>query len=96
MALIMFAPSNKSLDRQPRRWPEELGHVFRLSIRDEQNIRADSDLRELCRALLFRFSFVNDGDSGSIGPCRGTAPCSAGFLSGYSSACGGIHASRGA
>lgn len=34
--------------------------------RDEQNIRLDSDFRELWRVLLFRFSFVDDGDRGSI------------------------------
>jgi len=44
--------------------------LFRLSICNEQNIRLDSDLRELLRALLFAFSFVNDSDVGSIAFCR--------------------------
>jgi hypothetical protein len=51
-------------------WAEQLRQVFRLSIRDEQNIRLDSDLRELLRTLLFPFSFVNDSDVGSIPFCR--------------------------
>jgi hypothetical protein len=39
---------------------------LRLTIRDEQNIRLDSDLPKLLRALLFPFSFVSSGDGGSI------------------------------
>jgi len=38
--------------------------------RDEQNIRLVADFRELWRALLFRFSFVNDGGGGAIAFCR--------------------------
>ena len=49
---------------------EKLRHVFRLSIADEQNIRLDSDLRELLRTLLFAFFLVNDSDVGSIDFCR--------------------------
>ena len=53
-----------------QRFAEQLRHVFRLSICDEQNIRLDSDLGELLRTLLFPFSFVNDSDVGSIAFCR--------------------------
>jgi hypothetical protein len=53
-----------------RRCGEEFRHVFRLSICYEQNIRVDSDPRELLRTLLFPFSFVNDSDVGSLAFCR--------------------------
>jgi hypothetical protein len=45
---------------------EELWQIFRLTIRDEQNIRPGSNLRGFLRALLFSFSFVNDSNISSI------------------------------
>ena len=39
-------------------------HMSPSSICDEQNIRLDSDLRELLRTLLCLLSFVNNSDSG--------------------------------
>lgn len=51
-------------------WAEELSHMFRLTICNEQIIRLDCGLREFLRPLLFPFSFVNDSDVGSIACCR--------------------------
>jgi hypothetical protein len=52
--------------RQLRRYGEELRHLVRLTIHDEQNILSNSDLREFWRAWLFPSSFDKDSDFGAI------------------------------
>jgi hypothetical protein len=59
--LIEFAPP-----RQLNRCAEQLRHVFRLTIHDEQNVSLDFDLREFLGALLWKSSFGEDCGFGAI------------------------------